>query len=85
MQDEEPLIAVLHANYAADRIFALREVASDAEVFEVSAADGDPVDARSLEDAIKRVQDEVTRRLVVRCPSVQPAGPLGGYARQVAW
>ena len=72
LQDREPLIAVLHANYGAAYAFALRQIASDAEI---RAAAG--VDGKTLEDAVVRVQDAATRRLVERCSAARPATPLG--------
>ena len=66
-QDENPYIAMLHANYGAGYIFALRSIASDAEIKSATK-----VDARQLEKAIIKIQDQAFRNLAQICPDGQP-------------
>src|SRR3990167_1087750 len=70
-QDREPVIAVLHANYAAGYIAALRQVASDAEIQHFTG-----VEAIKLEASVIAAQDRATERLLAKCPQLRPALPL---------
>ncbi len=66
-QDNNPYIAMLHANYGAGYIFAIRSIASDTEI---KSATG--VNARQLEKEIVRIQDKSFRNLAKVCPEGQP-------------
>jgi hypothetical protein len=64
-QDMSPLVAVLHANYAAAYLWALKDVASDAEISNVIGKDK----LKELESYVKTVQDTATKRATRDCPS----------------
>ena len=56
-QDESPLIAVLHANYGAGYLWALRDVASDSEI---KTAMG--IDILKFESEITNAMDIATKK-----------------------
>ena len=67
-QDREPVIRVLHANYAVGYMLALREVASDVEVFELTGYNPYDLFVQLLE-----VQDEAMQIAMERCPNLIPS------------
>ena len=62
-QDRSPLIAVLHANYGAGYLWALRDIATDEQIRQATG-----VDPLKLREAITSIQDQVTRRYARLCP-----------------
>lgn len=77
-QDENPIIANLHANYGAGYIFALRSIATDNQIKLVTNKD-----AKQLENYIIKVQENILRNLIKQCPNIAPKGKLakiGGEA-----
>lgn len=76
-QDANPFIANLHANYGAAYVFALRQVASDAQIRQVLGIDG-----ADLERQIVAVQDQVAARIGRACPGIVPRGPLAKIAKE---
>lgn len=66
-QDENPYIAMLHANYGAGYIFALRSIATDAQIKEATG-----LDVVKLEQEITKVQDMSFVKLARVCPEGQP-------------
>ncbi len=66
-QDESPLIAVLHANYGAGYLWALKDIASDSDI---ETATG--VNAKKLESEIVKVQDDATKKMIRACPEFAP-------------
>jgi hypothetical protein len=74
-QDSNPLIAVLHANYGAAYIYALRQIASDMEVLQVTG-----YDPREVEAHILGVQDRAVRRFAPYVPEMLPDSPLAVIA-----
>ena len=66
-QDESPLIAVLHANYGAGYLWALKDIVSSDEI---EAATG--IDYFKFEKEITTVLDNVTKQLIKVCPDFAP-------------
>lgn len=66
-QDENPYIAMLHANYGAGYIFALRSIATDAQIKNATG-----LDVIKLEREITKVQDMSFVKLARVCPEGQP-------------
>lgn len=66
-QDKNPYIAMLHANYGAGYIFALRSIATDAQIKEATN-----LDVMKLEQEITKVQDMSFVKLARVCPEGQP-------------
>ena len=68
-QDEKPMIQVLHANYAMGYMLALREIASDMEVYQVTG-----YDPHAMFKWLLEVQDRAAKAVVAVCPELVP-GP----------
>ena len=71
-QDESPIIALLHANYGAGFLWALRDIASDQEIEEATGINV-PIFVKKITD----VQDGATKRVSKACP--QFVGDLDKY------
>ena len=63
-QDENPVIAVLHANYAAGYLWALKDIATKEEI--ESAAN---INMNKFQKNVVDTQDETNKRLVKLCPN----------------
>jgi hypothetical protein len=63
LQDESPLIAVLHANYAAGYLWAIRDIFTDEEI-KLSTG----INRVEFEKKIIDVQDKATKYMVQVCP-----------------
>jgi uncharacterized protein with PhoU and TrkA domain len=68
VQDNEPVVAALHADYAVGYALALRQVATDEEIKDVVGVTG-----KAMEDAATAAQDAAFKALKVRCPGILPA------------
>tara|TARA_B100000700_G_C15045386_1_gene857632 strand:- start:2762 stop:3172 length:411 start_codon:yes stop_codon:yes gene_type:complete len=66
-QDENPLIAVLHANYGAGYLWALKDIATGNQI---NSASG--IDIVKFEKEIIKTQDEATTNLAKVCPNYAP-------------
>ena len=66
-QDENPMIAVLHANYGAAYLWALKDIAADSEIEKVTG-----INLEKFENKIVTIQDFATRRMAQLCPSYAP-------------
>ena len=66
-QDKSVIIAVLHANYAAGYLWALRDIATDEEIKLATS-----IDVIKFRDEITKVQDMSTKRLARLCPKFAP-------------
>lgn len=75
-QDTNPIIAVLHANYGAGFMMALREIAGDEELGRMLGVRN----IRAVFQNVQKVQTDKTLRLVAVCPASAPATPLAAYA-----
>ena len=67
-QDESPIIAVLHANYAAGYLWALKDIVTPEEF----ARAVDNADFLAIERQIVATQDAATRKLVAACKQAIP-------------
>jgi hypothetical protein len=66
-QDENPLIALLHANYGAGYLWALKDIATDTEIEKAMN-----INILKFRDEIVRVQDEVNLKVIKACPQFAP-------------
>ena len=66
-QDENSMIAVLHANYGAGYLWALKDIASDKQI---EMATG--LNAKKFENEIVKTQDTVTTQMARYCPKYAP-------------
>ena len=62
-QDESPLVAVLHANYSAGYLWALKGIATPKQIHNATG-----VDVKKFEEHITNVQDMVTKKMLKKCP-----------------
>lgn len=64
-QDKSPLIALLHANYAAGYLWAMKDI--------VSSQDFEKATGKNLLDFernITAIQDKATQKIITQCPVV---------------
>jgi c-di-GMP-related signal transduction protein len=66
-QDKNSMIAVLHANYGAGYLWALKDIASSEQI---KAATG--IDILKFEREIVSVQDKATMKMARLCPKYAP-------------
>ena len=62
-QDESPLVSVLHANYSAGYLWALKDIATTKQIHNATG-----VDIKKFEEHISNVQDMVTKKTLKKCP-----------------
>lgn len=66
-QDENAMISVLHANYGAGYLWALRDIATDEEIYNATH-----IDVLKFRDDITKIQDYSTMKLMKLCPNYAP-------------
>ena len=76
-QDESPIIAVLHANYAVGYLWALKDIANARDINRETG-----VNLQQFEEHIINVQSMVTKRIVKQCPEL--AGEIDLYLSSIA-
>ena len=62
-QDASPLIAMLHANYAAGYLWSIKDIATPSEIHRATG-----VDLKTFEEHIINVQDSTTKKVLQVCP-----------------
>ena len=62
-QDKSPFIALLHANYAAGYLWALKDIASTEDIKNVTG-----INMLDLEKRIIKIQDDASQRAIQVCP-----------------
>lgn len=67
-QDASPIIAVLHANYGAGYLWALKDIATPEEFARATGG----ADFLEFERDVVRIQDAAARKLVKACETVAP-------------
>ena len=75
-QDESPVIAILHANYAAAYFYALKDIASESQIHNATG-----IDVKKFKEHVTNVQDMVTRKTSERCPEF--VGQVDMYLAQI--
>ena len=76
-QDESPMVAVLHANYAAAYLWALKDIASPSEINRCTG-----VDLKKFEEHIVNIQDMIGKKVIKKCPEF--AGEVDLYLATIA-
>jgi hypothetical protein len=76
-QDESPIVAVLHANYAVGYLWALKDIASPSDVNRETG-----INIKQFEEHIINVQSMVTKRIIKQCPEL--AGEIDLYLSSIA-
>ena len=62
-QDESPIVALLHANYGAGYLWALKDIATGNEIKKATG-----VDISEFEKKIVSIQDKATKKVSGLCP-----------------
>ena len=75
-QDESPVIAILHANYAAAYLYALKDIASESQIHNATG-----IDVKKFKEHVTNVQDMVTRKTSEKCPDF--VGEVDIYLAQI--
>ena len=75
-QDASPVIAILHANYAAAYYYALRDIATESQIHNATG-----IDVKKFKEHVTNVQDMVTRRTSEKCPEF--VGEVDIYLAQI--
>jgi len=75
-QDQNPMIANLHANYGAGYLWALQDIATHQEI---EGATG--IDWKQFRDEILKTQDLAAQKLAKTCPKF---APKPGYLTRIA-
>ena len=76
-QDASPLISMLHANYAAGYLWALKDIATPTEIHKATG-----VDLKRFEEHIVNVQDATTKKVIKVCPQFK--GEVDLYLATIA-
>ena len=66
-QDENPMIAVLHSNYGAGFLWALKDIATQEQIEKATG-----IELLKFEKEITSVQDSAIKKMVLACPDFQP-------------
>ena len=75
-QDASPVIAVLHANYAAAYLYALKDIATESQIHDATG-----IDVKKFKEHVTNVQDMVTRKTSDKCPEF--VGDVDIYLAQI--
>ncbi len=67
LQDENAMIAVLHANYGAGYLWALQDIADSQEIEKIGK-----IDLQKFKNSIVSAQDSATKRMAQLCPKFAP-------------
>ncbi len=76
-QDESPIIAMLHANYAVGYLWALKDIARPGDISREAG-----VDPQKFEEHIINMQSGVTKKVLKQCPEM--AGEIDLYLSSIA-
>lgn len=63
-QDDNPVIEVLHANYAAGYLWALKDIATNKDIENVTK-----IDMNKFQKNVVDIQDKANKKLVKLCPN----------------
>lgn len=65
VQDESEIIALLHANYAAGYLWAIKDIISTEQFKKITG-----VDFLDLENRIVDIQDIASKKMIEKCPNL---------------
>lgn len=74
-QDQNPLIAMLHANYATGYWYALRDVVTDTDIERVSG-----IDVVWFQTEVQATQEWATQKALAVCPQLGPQSAIARIA-----
>ena len=75
-QDKSPVVAILHANYAAAYLYALKDIATESQIHNATG-----IDVRKFKEHILNVQDIITKKTSETCPEF--AGQVDIYLAEI--
>ena len=75
-QDKSPVIAVLHANYAAAYLYAVKDIANESQIHNATG-----IDVKKFKEHVTNVQDMVTKKTSEECPNF--VGEVDIYLAQI--
>jgi|UniRef100_A0A6C0J0F6 hypothetical protein len=75
-QDKSPVIAVLHANYAAAYLYAVKDISSNSQIHNATG-----IDVKKFSEHVTNVQDMVTKKTTETCPEF--AGNVDIYLAEI--
>ena len=75
-QDKSPVLAVLHANYAAAYLYAVKDIANESQIHNATG-----IDVKKFKEHVTNVQDMVTKKTSEECPNF--AGDVDIYLAQI--
>ena len=75
-QDKSPVVAILHANYAAAYLYALKDIANESQIHNATG-----IDVRKFTENVINVQDSVTKKTTETCPEF--AGQVDIYLAEI--
>ena len=76
-QDSNPIIALLHANYGAGYLWAIKDIATHEQVQRITG-----VDLTKLTTEVVKIQDNATKNLVQKCKLHN--GTMNQYLKTIA-
>lgn len=62
-QDTSPLISLLHANYAAGYLWAIKDIYTGEDIYKLTG-----INIINFQNEITTLQDNATRKVTNRCP-----------------
>jgi len=66
-QDQNSMIMVLHANYGAGYLWALKDIATDQQIM-----DATQIDMKKFTNEVVKIQDHATKKMALLCPKYAP-------------
>ena len=75
-QDKSPVIAVLHTNYAAAYLYAVKDIANESQIHNATG-----IDVKKFKEHVTNVQDMVTKKTSEECPNF--VGEVDIYLAQI--
>ena len=76
-QDKSPVVAILHANYAAAYLYALKDIATETQIHNATG-----IDVKKFKEHIMNVQEMVTKKTVDKFPDFE--GHIDMYLSEIA-
>ena len=75
-QDKSPVVAIIHANYAAAYLYALKDIATESQIHNATG-----FDVKKFKEHIINVQDSITKKTTETCPEF--AGQVDIYLAEI--
>lgn len=75
-QDKSPVVAILHANYAAAYLYALKDIATETQIHNATG-----INVKKFKEHVINVQDMVTKKTTESCPEF--AGEVDIYLAEI--